>query len=150
AYAASRCAGGTARRTSRETDEVNGITMTARIRAAESSPTPSGGPLNSGKARSAPGNDDSSDRTAGTSTKMPHRPYTIDGLAASSSVRNTSGWRRGGGHSSAMNTAMPSAIGVAMSSATTDEYSVPQMNGSAPNRLATGSHVVVHQNANPN
>src|SRR5262245_44028692 len=132
AYAASRCAGGTALSTSRDTDEVNGITITDRMSAADSRPTPSGGPLNSGSWRRRSGHDDSNDRTAGTRTKMPQRPYTIDGIAASSSVRNTSGWRSRGGHNSAMNTAIPSAMGVAITSARTDEYSVPQMNGSAP------------------
>src|SRR4029077_4234233 len=57
AYAPSRCAAGTAFSTSRATDEVNGITMTARISPAASMPTPSGGPLKSGNARSPCGND---------------------------------------------------------------------------------------------
>ena len=74
----------------------------------------------------------------------------MDGIAASSSVRNMSGCRSAAGHSSEMNTAMPSAIGVTMSSARTEEYSVPQMNGSAPNSPATGSHISVRQKASPN
>src|SRR5579872_2985081 len=45
---------------------------------------------------------------------------------------------------------MPSATGVAMSRASTDEYSVPQMNGRAPNWPATGSQVSVRQNCQPN
>ena len=45
---------------------------------------------------------------------------------------------------------MPSAIGVESRSARTDEYSVPQMNGRAPNWTATGSHVSVSQNCHPN
>ena len=49
-----------------------------------------------------------------------------------------------------MKTAMPSAIGVAMSSASTDEYSVPQMNGSAPNSPDTGSQISVRQKSKPN
>ena len=48
--------------------------MTARISAAASMPTPTGGPLNSGNWRSIDGSDVSNARTAGTSTKMPHRP----------------------------------------------------------------------------
>ena len=44
---------GTAFSTSRATDEVNGMTMIARISAADSMPTPSGGPLKSGSCRSA-------------------------------------------------------------------------------------------------
>src|SRR5438309_1350853 len=49
-----------------------------------------------------------------------------------------------------MNTAMPSAIGVAIASARTDEYSVPQMNGSAPNSPDTGSQISVRQKLRPN
>ena len=45
---------------------------------------------------------------------------------------------------------MPIATGPAMSSARTDEYSVPQMNGSAPNSPCTGSHVCVRQKSKPN
>src|SRR6478672_6681195 len=61
-----------------------------------------------------------------------------------------SGARRRSGQSSETNTAMPSATGAPSSSASTDEYSVPQMNGSAPNSPATGSQFVVRQNAKPN
>src|SRR5256885_16754945 len=71
-------------------------------------------------------------------------------MAASSSVRNMSGVFSQYGLSSEMNTAMPRAIGVAISSASADENSVPQMNGSAPNSPATGSQVRFVQNANPN
>src|SRR5262252_3230560 len=125
------------------------MTMTARMSAADSMPMPSGGPLNSGSARSVAGTDDSTVRTTGTSTKIPQSPYTMEGMAASSSVMNTSGWRSAAGHSSDVNTAMPTAMGVAISSARIDEYSVPQMNGSAPNRAATGSQTAVHQKPNP-
>ena len=41
-------------------------------------------------------------------------------------------------------------IGVAISSASTDEYSVPQMNGSAPNSPDTGSQMSVRQKLRPN
>ena len=49
-----------------------------------------------------------------------------------------------------MKIAMPSAIGVEMTSARTDEYSVPQMSGRAPNSAATGSQRSVCQNCQPN
>ena len=81
---------------------------------------------------------------------MPHRPYTIEGMAASSSVRNTSGCRSRAGLSSETNTAMPTAIGVASTSASTDEYSVPQMKGRAPKSPDTGSQVWVRQKLKPN
>ena len=44
---------------------------------------------------------------------------------------------------------MPSAIGVEIINASTDEYSVPQMNGRAPNSPATGSQTSVCQNCQP-
>ena len=97
------------------------MTITDRISAADSMPRPSGGPVKSGSCRSECGIDVSIARTAGTRTKIPHNPYTIDGMAASSSVRKTSGCRSTAGQSSEMNTAMPSAIGVEMSRARTDE-----------------------------
>ena len=46
--------------------------------------------------------------------------------------------------------AMPSAIGPAMNSASTAEYSVPQMKGRAPNSPATGSQISVRQKRHPN
>ena len=107
--------------TSRATDEVNGITMMARIRPAANMPTPSGGPLKIGKSLSEAGQDVSIARTAGTRTKMPQRPYTMDGMAASSSVRYRSGCLSQFGQSSEIKTAMPSAIGVASARARIDE-----------------------------
>ena len=77
---------------------------------------------------------------------MPQSPYTIDGIAASSSVRNVSGWRSAFGHNSERKIAMPSAIGVANARARTEEYSVPQMNGRAPNSPDTGSQTSLIQN----
>ncbi len=65
--------------------------MIARTSAADSMPSPSGGPAKIGSRLTLSGSDVSRARTAGTSTKMPQSPYTIEGIAASSSVRNTSG-----------------------------------------------------------
>ncbi len=70
---------------------MNGVTMTARMSAADNRPSPIGGPLNSAVARSRSGMAVSRARTSGTSTKSPHSPYTIDGMAARSSVRKISG-----------------------------------------------------------
>src|SRR5690242_9043284 len=124
--------------------------MTARMSAADNIPRPNGGPLKNGIDFHDAGTAPSSVRTAGTSTNMPHSPYTIDGIAASNSVRNTRAGLRRFGHNSEMNTEIPSAIGVAIARARMDEYSVPQMNGSAPKSPATGSHVVVRQKLRPN
>src|SRR5687768_6050080 len=46
--------------------------------------------------------------------------------------------------------AIPSATGVEIASASTEEYSVPQMKGRAPNWPATGSQTSVTQNCPPN
>ena len=46
--------------------------------------------------------------------------------------------------------AIPSAIGVEMINARIDEYSVPQMNGLAPNTPATGFQISVTQKRQPN
>ena len=45
---------------------------------------------------------------------------------------------------------MPSETGVAISSASTDEYRVPQMKGRAPKSPETGSQMSVYQKARPN
>ena len=49
-----------------------------------------------------------------------------------------------------MKIAMPSAIGVEITKARTEEYSVPQISGRAPNSAATGSQTSVCQNCQPN
>ena len=56
--AASRCVAAPPCSTSRATEDVNGITMMARISAAASIPTPSGGPEKSGSFRSPVGRQD--------------------------------------------------------------------------------------------
>ncbi len=150
AYAASRCWRGTCFSTSRASDEMNGVIITARISAADNIPSPSGGPVNNGNCRNDWGMATSSARTSGTSTNTPHRPYTIDGMAARSSVRKISGCRSIGGQSSDRYVATPSETGAAIRRASSDEYSVPQMNGRAPNSPETGSQVSVTQNLNPN
>src|SRR6185295_768843 len=105
---------------------------------AENRLTPTAGPVNNGIARIQSGSDVCKVRTIGMRTNAPQSPYTIDGIAASSSVRNTSGWRRNEGQSSERKMAMPSEMGPAMTSARMEEYSVPQMNGNAPNSPETG------------
>ena len=100
---------------------MKGVTMMARMSAADSMPSPSGGPVNSGSCLHESGTFVSSCRTRGTSTNTPHNPYTIEGIAASSSVRKMSGCRRLGGQSSDKYVAMPSEIGAAISNARIDE-----------------------------
>src|SRR5258705_5793322 len=96
--------------------------MTARTSPAASIPTPSGGPEKSGVARMDSGVHVSSMRTNGTSTKMPHRPYTIEGMAASSSVRKISGERRIGGEKAQTQTERRSTDGRAGTIATYHAY----------------------------
>lgn len=126
------------------------MTITASTSEAASMLTPTVGPLNIGMARTHSGRLSCSARTMGTSTKMPQRPYTMEGIAASSSVRKMSGERSQNGQMSDRNTAMPIATGVEIASARIDEYNVPQMNGKAPKSPCTGSHALLVQNENPN
>ena len=81
---------------------------------------------------------------------MPQRPYTIDGIDARSSVRNVNGARSQFGQNSDRKIAIPIATGAAIESARIDEYSVPQMNGAAPNSPRTGFHCDVVQKLKPN
>src|SRR5438876_116760 len=74
----------------------------------------------------------------------------MDGIAARSAVRKARGCRSTRGHSSERKIAIPSATGAAMARASTDEYRVPQMQGSAPNWPGTGCQVLVVQQESPN
>src|SRR2546422_11521634 len=70
------------------TATINGTTITDRRRPAASIPMPSGGPLKSGRNPSADFRTGASvGGTQGTSTKMPHRPMTTLGMAASRSTK---------------------------------------------------------------
>src|SRR5712692_4596040 len=82
--------------------------------------------------------------------KIPHNPYTTLGIAASSSTRNATGCRNHLGENSVRKIATPSASGTAISSASTDDASVPKIIGAAPYTSATGSHVEVQRNDGPN
>jgi hypothetical protein len=79
ACAASRSAGDTDRKTSRITEETNGITMIASTMPAVSMPMPSGGPLKSGPRTGSPPRWGSSPGgtwrpITGTKTNRPHKP----------------------------------------------------------------------------
>ncbi|HEV2736390.1 MAG TPA: hypothetical protein VGV85_16210 [Longimicrobiaceae bacterium] len=54
------------------------------------------------------------------------------------------------GASSVRKMASPTASGTAISSASSDEASVPKMNGSAPNCPSTGFHSLLARNPGPN
>jgi hypothetical protein len=79
-------------------------------------------------------------RSIGTSTKIPHNPYTTLGTAARRSTRKPIGCRSHVGENSERKIATPIASGVAMMSATAEETSVPKIAGAAPNFPAPTSH----------
>src|SRR5512140_2318642 len=72
------------------------------------------------------------------------------GMAASSSTMNETGLSSQGGAISERKTATPSPSGNAMTSASSDENSVPKIKGSAPNSSCTGSQTVLVINPHPN
>ena len=67
----------------------------------------------------------------GSRMKMPQRPYTTLGMAASNSIRKVAGVRIQRGASSDRKMAAPRLTGTDRTSAISDEYRVPKMNGSA-------------------
>ncbi len=122
AYAPSRCACGTDLSTSRATDELNGMTMIARISAADSMPTPSGGPLKSGRAAHPLRRRDL--ELADERHQDEDAPEAVDDRRNRGQQLGQEDERLCGGRfgaSSEMKMAMPSAIGVEMRSARTDE-----------------------------
>ncbi len=88
-------------------------------------------------------------RRTGSSTKIPHSPYTTLGIAARRSTRKPIGCRSARGASSERNIDTPSARGTAMSSATNDVASVPKIAGAAPNSPVTGFHTLEVKKSRP-
>ncbi len=86
----------------------------------------------------------------GSITKMPHNPRMTLGMAASISMRKISGWRTQFGANSVRNTAVATAKGVAMMSASTEVTSVPKMKGNAAYSFSTGFQTEFVRNPNPN
>src|SRR5205814_6277754 len=81
---------------------------------------------------------------------MPQSPRITLGIAASISISEMSGCRIHNGASSVRYAAVAMRNGTAMINAIAEETSVPQINGSAPNCSATGSHVDVVRKRKPN
>ncbi len=126
ASTASRWLYGTAVITSRVSDEMIGRIMIARITPAASMPMPKLGPEKSVVHPSVFASTGfTCSRSSGTSTNTAHNPYTTLGIAASSSVMKASGERSQRGHISVRKIARPTASGTAMTSATSEETSVP-------------------------
>src|SRR5438874_10244986 len=71
-------------------------------------------------------------------------------MAASSSVANEIGLRKGAGHISVTKMATARASGTAITRASMEETIVPKINGRAPNSPATGSQALVAKKWNPN
>src|SRR5690349_2050053 len=105
---------------SRETEVINGSTMIARISDAARMSLPFGGASNR-KNFDRRGFSLIGVSTCFTShgerTKIPQRPYTTLGIAASSSIRNETGVRIQRGANSARKIAAPTPIGTAMTRA---------------------------------
>src|SRR4051794_25140216 len=78
------------------------------------------------------------------STNTPQRPYTTEGTAASSSTITVSGPRSRRGQSSVTYSAVATATGTPMTSATADVMSVPTSSGSAPNTSPDTSQLLVN------
>ena len=126
ASAASRRLPGSASRIWRDSEMMVGDTMTASTIPAFSIPIPNGKPRKSGRnPRWATSQGSSALRSHGASTNRPQIPYTMLGIAASSSTRNATASPRRGGASSARKTAVPTPSGRASVSARADETIVP-------------------------
>lgn len=82
-------------------------------------------------------------KSTGPSTNRPQRPNTIEGTAASRSMTYANGRARLRGAYWVRNNAMPSAIGMAISRATSATTTVTSVRSRMPNRRFVGS-VVFH------
>jgi len=76
-------------------------------------------------------------------TKMPQSPRITLGTAASSSMKSVRAWRNHCGANSVRQTAVAMLSGTAITSAMTEETTVPKINGNAPNCSLTGSQSVL-------
>ena len=83
-------------------------------------------------------------------TRMPHRPSTTLGIAASSSTSMPTGVRRRRGASSLRKRPIASDSGTARTSAKNEVTAVPQIRSAAPNWLVTAFHSFVVRNERPN
>ncbi len=129
-YADSFSSTGVTSNTSRITDAMYGMIMIARITPAARMPIPIGapdvsGPMTHTSLNRRPIGFWKYSAKIGANTSRPHMPYTIDGIAASSSIAMPSGRRSHTGDSSVRNSAMPKLTGTAMTSAMTDVTIVP-------------------------
>ena len=97
-YADSFSSTGVTSNTSRITEAMYGMIMIARITPAHRMPMPIGGPWNSAPTTgmspsTTPSGFSNYVAKIGANTSRPHMPYTIDGIAASSSIAMPSGRR---------------------------------------------------------
>src|SRR2546426_1858004 len=150
--AASRWLSGTARRASRETAEMVGMIMTARMTPAVNLSVPMGFPWKMGRNPMMPWTTGSTEtRQTAPRTKSAPNPSTTDGTAASSSTTYVSGIRSQGGESSERKIAMPRLIGTPNRRASAEVTSVPYTNGTAPKtKGGTGFQTLPVKNPRPN
>ena len=142
---------GTLTKSSWQIDDVIGIIIIARTTIAMSTPACCGVPVKNGvQPRNDWKNGSISVRMKGPRTKMPQRPTTTLGTAASIEISAPTGPRIAGGASSLRNRPIPIESGAAMSSAPNDVTSVPMMNERAPKTFVTGFQTSCQTNATPN
>src|ERR1700723_3317329 len=147
ASTASRWFTGTARITSLLIELITGKIMIARITLAVNIPTPKfGATKRPVQPRYFSNTGPTWSRIIGTSTKIPHSPYTTLGIAASNSVKNEIGPCNIFGQTSSRKIDTASASGTAITTASSDDSTVPYTNGSAPNSPETGSHILLAKN----
>ena len=128
-----------------------GTTMMLSTTQAGSIPWLDGYPENSGmKPRWWVSHGSTCSARNGPITRMPQRPSTTLGMAASSSTISPTGVRSIRGASSLRNRPIAIAIGTAITSATTDVSSVPMMKLRAPNWPVTTFHWSLVMKPSPN
>src|SRR4029077_5747212 len=133
---------GTCAKRSRLIEDVIGMIMIVRIRTAANIELPTAGwDGQNGVQPKAPFSHGPNWWTmTGRSTRIPHRPSTTLGTAASISTTGPTTARTGRGASSVRNSPIPIEIGAAMITAKSVVYAVPKMKSSAPNWLVTAVH----------
>ena len=132
--------------------ETIGMIMIVRIRIAANTFEPTvGSVLKIGRKPSVPWSAGPSVCVMkGPSTRIPHRPSTTLGTAASSSTRGPPTAPIPRGASSVRNSAIAIEIGPAIRSAPNEVTIVPKMNDAAPKTLWFGSQAVVVRKPSPN
>jgi hypothetical protein len=141
---------GTPMKSSRQIAELIGMIMIVSTSIAGKTPDGLAGPLKRGSHPSTSiRNGSMCCDTKGAITKIPQRPMTTLGTAASISISVPIGPRTAGGASSDRKRPIAIDSGAASRIAPNDVTSVPTMNCAAPNSLRTGFQLVDQMNSMP-